>query len=256
MSKITFKVGDKEFAVRDPSAKENQEGQKVYNKAFREAVESGFFLKAALENVLKQQGVWTDEDDREVESLRVQIIELEDKLRAGGIKKSEAKAVALKLSDARNKLLRLRSEKILPYESQTAESQAQNSLFTYHITKCLVYNDTGKPYFQTVDAYLNRKDEDEEIAKLGTKYLVDILYGFSPDTEQNLAENKFLKDYGFVNDKYQLIDSQGRPVDRDGRLINEEGRYIDENGNFVDRDGNPVTEDGKHIVEFKPFLDD
>jgi hypothetical protein len=255
MSKLVFKVGEKELAVREPNFKENQEAQKIYNKAFRDAIDNGAYLRECMEKILREQGIWNNEDDIQSEKYRKTIIELEDKLRAGGIKKSEAKTIALDLADARNGLLQLKS-KFNSLESMTAQSQADNKRFMYLVSVCLVYNDTGKPYFKDVDSFVNRLDADDEVADKGIKNLIALMYGHNSDYESQREENKFLKEYGFVNDKYQLIDSKGRLVDREGRLINENGRFIDENGKFVDRDGNPVTEDGKHVVEFKPFLDD
>jgi len=97
------------------------------------------------------------------------------------------------------------------------------------------------------------------------------MYGLDPNYEKNLEENKFLKEFKFVNDELRFINEDGHTVDSEGRLTNEEGRYIayendddykaKKNPYFVNRDGERVVEgkDGwvkESIAERKPFLDD
>ena len=46
------------------------------------------------------------------------------------------------------------------YESNTAEGQAENARFNSLVSSCTVYNDTGKPVFNSMDDYLNRSTEE------------------------------------------------------------------------------------------------
>jgi hypothetical protein len=108
--------------------------------------------------------------------------------------------------------------------------------------------------------------------------LANMIYGLDPKYVDNLEENKFLKEFKFVNEDLQFIDKEGHLVDAEGRLINEDGRYIayrTEEGRknkdpddvyFVNRKGEEVVcitnEDGEEdwvkleLKERKPFLDD
>jgi hypothetical protein len=83
-----------------------------------------------------------------------------------------------------------------------------------------------------------------------------MLYGLDQDWEAKLPENKFLKEYEFVDDKLRLVNKEGHYITTDGKRVDENFRYIDEEGNFVDEDGNRIDEDGLPVVESKPFLDD
>jgi hypothetical protein len=76
------------------------------------------------------------------------------------------------------------------------------------------------------------------------------------DYEEKLPENKFLKQYKFVDDKLRLVNKEGKLVDEKGRLIDNNGRFINETGQFVDKNGNLVDDKGDYVVEFSPFLDD
>ena len=80
------------------------------------------------------------------------------------------------------------------------------------------------------------------------------LYGLDDNYEKNLPENKFLKQYKFVDDNLRFINKDGKLVDQDGRLIDENGRYINQNGEYVDKEGNLVDDKGDYVVQFQPFL--
>ena len=145
-------------------------------------------------------------------------------------------------------------------DSNTAEGQADNTRFNYLMACCVVDNDTGKPIFVDEDGNPSlseyEKDASEDYLVEAAGKLAEMLYGLDDDYESKLPENKFLKQYNFVNEDLKLIDSEGRPVDREGRLIDADGRFIDEDGNFVDRNGTRIDEDGEYLVEQEPFLDE
>ena len=139
-------------------------------------------------------------------------------------------------------------------DTHTAEGQADNARFNYLVSVCTVYKDNSKPYFTNYEDYNNRSTDI--VAILGAQNLAGMLYGLENDYEEKLPENKFLKQYKFVDDKLRLINKDGKLVDSEGRLIDENGRFINDSGEFVDKSGNLVDKQGDYIVEFQPFLDD
>ena len=256
-NKQVFKVniGDKEveLAVVRPNASHAKEAQLCYNSAFADAVKSGALLRAKLENVLIEQGVWSKEKQEQNDQLIKDINEGEQKLAKGGIKLAAAKHLALEMRGLRAQLRTLISERT-DYESNTAEGQAENTRFNSLVSSCTVYNDTGKAVFKNLDDYLNRSSEEAAAQAAGT--FANMMYGLDDNYEKNLPENSFLSSYKFVDDELRLINDEGQLVDSDGKLVNEEGRYVDADGNFIDVDGNPVSEEGDYKFEFTPFLDD
>lgn len=56
---------------------------------------------------------------------------------------------------------------------------------------------------------------------------------YDTDYESKLVENKFLKKYGFCNDEFDLIDSNGNRVNEKGQRVDEEGNLLDESGNLI-----------------------
>lgn len=251
--KVNIDGKEVELEIRAATLADQRESQKVYNQAFSDAVKSGSIVRAKLDDLLKDQGLWDDKKEIEFKTLQKQILENEKKLAKGGISLKLAKSLAINLQQFRNNLRDLISVKT-NLDSHTAEGQADNARFNYLVSACVVYKNNGNKYFKNYEDYLNRSADT--VSVVAAQKLASIMYGLDSDFEKKLPENKFLIKYKFVNDDLQLVDENGRLVDEDGRLIDKNGRFINEEGRFVDKDGNLVDAGGDWIVEFEPFLDD
>lgn len=257
MKTKTFKVEldgtEKEFLVRNPSLQDQREAQKVYNQAFTDAVKSKSVVRAKLEDLLKDQGLWDDDKQIKFDTLQRELLDGEKKLAKGGFSLSQARELALRMKTVRDEIRALVSVRT-SLDNHSAEGQADNARFNYLVSACVVDNETKQPFFASMEDYLNRSGE--EVAILGAQHLANMIYGLDNDYEHNLPENKFLKKYKFVDSNLRLVNKDGQFVDSEGRLVDESGRYIDKEGNFVDRFGNIVDADGEYVVDAEPFLDD
>lgn len=251
--KVKIQDEEKTFMVRSPSLQDQREGQKVYNQAFTDAIKSKSVVRAKMDDLLQEQGLWNDEKQKEYTKLQEELLEGEKKLAKGGFALSEAKRLALRMREVRNRIRELISVRT-SLDNHSAEGQADNARFNYLVSACVVYKDSGKPYFTSLEDYMDRIDDP--VALAGAQKLANMIYGLDNNFEKNLPENKFLKKYKFVNDSLRFIDKKGRTVDSEGRLVDENGRYINEAGEFVDKDGNRVDEEGEYVVDSQPFLDD
>ena len=241
------------LAIIRPNVKISKEAQLEYNRSFSEAVQSGALLKAKLQNVLMDQGVWSIEKQEQHDNLITDINEKEQTLARGGIKLTDAKRIALEMRVKRWRLRELISERT-EYESNTAEGQAENARFNYLVSSCTVYNDTGEDVYSGLDDYLEQSGELFSLE--AARMFANMMYGLEDDYEDSLPENKFLKEYNFVNEDLRLVNDNGNLVDVEGKRIDENGRYVDADGGFVDREGNPVNKEGAYVFEELPFLDD
>jgi hypothetical protein len=249
-----FKVKDVELQVVSPSAADNREANKVYNQAFNDALKSKAIVRARLDDILKEQGLWDDAKQAEYNNLQAKLLESERQLKKGGITLATAKEIALQMKRDRETLRELISDRT-SLDNHTAEGQADNAKFNYLVYACTAYGDNpSKKYFASYDDY--QKRSSELVAIMAAQHVANFVYGLEDDYESKLPENKFLKDYRFVDDSGRLVNKEGKYVDTEGRLIDKNGRYIDEEGNFIDKQGNRVDEEGEYIVEFTPFLDD
>jgi len=237
-----------------PNADQLNEAQKVYNEAFNNAINSKALLRPKLNAFVREQGLWDDAKEAEFKALQGRIKDAVIKIRKGGIKLQEARAVAISLREMRADMKELLSSQNA-LDNNTAEGQADNAQFNYLVSACTVYNDTGKRVFSDVSDYLNPK-VPEMALQAASKY-ASLMYGLRDDYEESLPENKFLVEWKFADDDLRLIDkdggyvdSEGRAVDKFGNLVNKEGHIIDENGNLLDDEGNII------ITDAQPFLDD
>jgi hypothetical protein len=248
-------IDDKEttFIVRSPSITDQKEASKVYNQAFSDAIKSRAIVRAKIDELLKEQGLWDDEKQLKLDQFQSEILFRERKLAEGGISLLEAKKIAIEIKDIRLNIRELIAVK-MSLDNNTAEGQADNARFNYLVSACAVYKDNNQPYFRNMEDYLDKSNT--EIAIKAAQTLANMMYGLDNNYEANLPENKFLKQYKFVDDKLRLINKEGKLVDEEGRLIDENGRFIDADGNFVDKNGFRVGEDGEYVVESKPFLDE
>lgn len=251
--KREFKFEGKDYSVNKPSFKIVAESNKVYNKTFSEAIKSGAFIRERLDDVLREQGLWNDSKELEYQTVRREILELELIIKKGGIKVSQGENISRDIKTKRNTLVELLTSRT-NLDSNTAEGQADNMRFNYLVSACLVYNDTGKCYFSSLENYLDRADDP--ISEMAAKELYYLLFNQNDNVEKDLTENKFLIRFEFMNKDLQWINTDGDLVDDSGRLIDKEGRFLNKEGKFVDIDGNTVTEDGEYVVDEKPFLDE
>jgi hypothetical protein len=257
-NKMVFKARDEngvelDLAIVRPNQKQVNDGQKEYNKAFREAVDSRAILRARVDQLMREQKLWDDDKQARFDSIQKILLENERKLAVGGIKLSEAKKLAIEMRAARVELRGLLTERN-ELDANTAEAQAYNARFNYYVSCCVVYNNDKKPYFSSYEDYLKRGDG--EVGVQGAMHLAMLLHGMDPDYENKLPENQFLTKHKFVDDKLRLVNKEGHLVDVAGKLINGNGHYVNEKDELIDRDGNLVDEQGNYKVDSKPFLDD
>jgi len=254
-NKRTFEVEGKKYAAVRPNTKQNEDATMEYNRVFSRSLQNGALLRERLDQFMRQQNLWDDERERQYEELLTQINDREKKLSEGGIRLSEARQIALEMRGIRATLTALISQRN-SLDVNTAQGQAENARFNCLLAACLVYNDTGEPVYEDVEDYSQKTSEGDLVGVAGAEHFANMYFGLEKDYEKNLPENKFLKDYKFVNDDLQLINKEGKTVDLAGKLVDEDGRYIDEDGNYIDFEGNALTEDGKYKTEPQPFLDD
>jgi len=242
-----------------PNTQITKEGQLAYNKAFREALQSGAILRQKLSQVMTDQGLWTEEKEAEYVLVLEEISEKEKTLQKGGISLSEARDVAIKMRQKRAEFRALIAERS-SMDNNTAEGQADNERFSHLVYKCLL-NEKGKQLFTSKEHY--ETFAAEPYITMAAGQLAEKLYGLDPDYESSLPENKFLTDYKLADESLRLVNNDGHliAIDNDGneRLINEEGRFIayDKDGEqyFVDIEGDKISEEGDYEIEFSPFLD-
>jgi hypothetical protein len=261
--------------LKTPGPQEYRDSQIEYNKAFRSALDSGALLRQKLSDYMTEQGIWNEEKQKQNDSYVEQINAAEEKLKGGGIKLSEAREIALELRGIRAEFRDFLAERN-SLDQNSAEGQADNARFSELVRLCMLNPNTGEPFHPTQADYDKSSDQPWVIEAAGE--LAGMIYGLDPNYDNKLTENRFLKEFEFVNEDLRLVNDDGHLVDTDGNLIDEDHRFIAyrtdegcknqdiEDRYYVNRDGDEVVkledEDGtiswvkESLAERKPFLDD
>lgn len=257
--------------LKTPGPQEYRDSQIEYNKAFRKALDSGALLRQKLSDYMTEQGIWDDTKQQKNDYFVDEINAKEKTINSGGIRLSEAKEIALELRGLRYEFREFIAEKNA-LDQNSVEGQADNARFSELVRLCMLNPTTKKPYFQTQKDY--DANGDQPWVAQASSELASMIYGLDPDYDNKLAENKFLKEFNYVNDDLRLVNNSGHLVDLEGNLIDEDGRYVayrddkqtEENKYFINRSGVEVVsitdedgdvtwvEKGKEVRQ--PFLDE
>ena len=252
MFKKTFTVNNLELAIVKPTQAQLTDAQMKYNLAFNDAIKTKAPLRDKIDDLLREQGLWgTDRQDR-FESLQKKVLDAQLKIQRGG-KVNELRPLALDVMKWRDELIDLTSVRN-KLDSITVEGISENARLNYLFTICLVYNETGKPYFASYDDYLNSKDES--IINESLKHFYAFIIGVDSNVEDTF-EKKFLKRFKFMNDQGLLLNKDGKLVDLQGRTVNEFGQWVNDKNEIVDINNNPIDPiTGEFKVECDGFYDD
>src|SRR5436305_11065161 len=77
------------------------EAQLAYNRGFDVAMRSKAPLRIEIERLLKERGIWTENNQAESERLSKELAEMINKLMRGGMKLLDARELALKIRKKR-----------------------------------------------------------------------------------------------------------------------------------------------------------
>jgi len=237
--KFVVKIGeeDKNIVVKHPTprieAEANMHASRVFSKLSKERGDGndGLLLRAQLDKFLRDAGLYTDDDIKVISDLSDKITEYEKKLTDGGVKKSEGRTIAIELRRARYNLLLLLAKR-MEYDKNTIEHFSENARINYIIVKSLL-DENGAPIFKNIEDYEFDETGLKEALDLPIRKIASMSSVYDTDYESKLVENKFLKKYGFCNDEFDLIDSNGNRVNEKGQRVDEEGNLLDESGNLI-----------------------
>jgi len=249
------------LAIVKPDNKIVQEANMAYNLRIADLMRKGannpshrLMSRSELEKYLCEMKIWTLADSVEVERLATEIRAYELMLKKGGIKLSEGRAIALEMAEKRRLIMEKHAAR-QQFDSATIESQAENFRFEFLLVKCLVYDESDKPFLSNRTEYIDKQDDEAVIH--GAKILANMLYGLDTNIRNHMFEMRWLQDAGMIDDDGRYIKKDGTTTDRDGRLVDKDGRYINQDGQLVDTFGRAVDEHGNLLVDIsKPFVDD
>ena len=200
--KKEFKYNEKTYYVVSPNPRQINESHVYYAKACKKALENGLIFQDKLDEFMRSGGLWDDKKEAKKKELEKFLRDGQETLEVrGGIKKSDAKKLALEMIEKRYEYLDLISERNR-LTGITVESTAERERVNYLISVCSK-DENGVNVFKNLEDYVERSDDD--LSVLCAQYFAMIYAGWDEDVLKKLPENKFLIKYGFMNDKMEMV---------------------------------------------------
>jgi hypothetical protein len=204
-----FGVNNRSFLIKRPTKKIKDEIDLLYSKTFFKYVRQGVCTHAEIMKIIKEQGIWTEENEREREGLVRDILALEDEIKSLSEQKDkppektkELEAKCSQLTEMRQKLINLNMT-VQGILSNTSEQKARDTVYMYYIFSSLYETDREKTFFNifsTFEGFMDYIDglmalEDEELderqaleRKLITEAMVHLI-GWTSDVSVEEIRN-------------------------------------------------------------------
>lgn len=159
-----------------------------YHIAFTELVQKGILPRASLEKIMSDRGIWTKEQQSELEGLQARLVELQTKLAAANTN-GEGVSIANEMGDVRGECLKLVEVKSVIF-SNSCESLAESIRRDAYIAYALVYEDTNKPVFKNYNDFLSRSEE--QVVEDARKRTLEESIKVFQDSVSSLPELEYL----------------------------------------------------------------
>jgi len=196
---MEIKVEDKTYVVKKPSQKEVNLAKRFSNVKFREYVQGGLMLRDELDTVLQDRGYWTQEKKDELKKITQKIednvVELGKK-----IAKEKKKELATETKYLRLAFTILNNQQNQVYK-HTVESCVDDDYFDFLVSECIL-TESGERVYASFDEY--QEKSTEKLAIKGANKLAEIIYGLDPMWQENLPENKILKEMDLLDENLNI----------------------------------------------------
>lgn len=133
-------------------------GDFIYREYFSKAMRAGVMTNAEALKILRDREVWGEEQEKEVVTLQVKLIEFENKLEEQDKKDASSLSIYNEIKQVRRDLESANDVRgnVL---NNTAESMAAEMRTQFFASECVVYNTTGEKVFNNLKDFLARLDE-------------------------------------------------------------------------------------------------
>lgn len=147
-----------DMVIKPESLDAQRKCDNEYSLAYVQAIRQGIPPRSVLEKVLRDQEMWTDSDDNQLELVKIGIVKLELQLAETNTDK-EGLPLARQLAELRGKLVEITQQRgeILNNSADFMAEQIRRDAFIAHST---FYKSTNKPAFASYNDFVERGHED------------------------------------------------------------------------------------------------
>lgn len=202
MTERSFKAIDRhgaeiEFQLVEPNLAIENEAERQYRISYSRALAEGVFPKEKLREIMKQYGMWTDGDDREMKIVtsKMAIVQMELESAQRAKRMDGCKKLAKELVELRQRMYQLFMIQQSVFMN-SAEGIAEVSKAECIMAACTVIKATNQRYWKDYKEYAKERDEDirSTVYTSVVEVQTQLLDKTRESIESEYPEHQYLKD--------------------------------------------------------------
>lgn len=200
-----------------PNQKVLSDADFFYRQQFSRAIRNGIMTNAEALQIMKGQGLWTDEHEKQAAEMRRGIREVEEKFSDTSLSNDDGLVLVTKIKGLRDELSEL-NNRFSSITDNTAESMASEYRTQFYAANCVVYNNTGKRVFKDLEDFLSRVNEqlasDSYRESMIANFEQALGISVGSDLTADLVENKWVADrkIGEVKETEEVLEAVAETV--------------------------------------------
>jgi len=176
----------------------------AYRTKFSEALRAGILLSAEVRKMLKERGLWGEEQEKIEDEIRKEIEGYETALKNPELSNEDGLVVVEKLKGGRDKLDE-HTDIFTSVTDNTCESVANEHRNKMYVVECVVFNETGKRVYDSIEDYTNRLSDQMALDCYREVVIASLeaIIGkeLSSDVQSEYAENRWVSERGLDKEK-------------------------------------------------------
>lgn len=206
----------------------------VYAQTYKELLDMKVATKSSMLDILRSEGIWTEQHENELTNLSLQLALVESSLEKSKTKDEEKEAI-IKLSKLRRSMIDLINIKTEPL-AFVAESIAESITQEKYLIESTFYED-GKRYFKDYNDFKTRRYEDN-VQKIIDKFY-EVLSEPSAKMYLDFPENQWLIKNGLASKDGEILDEtikleisspkeEPKPLESEQKIVLEKEVNVDD----------------------------
>ena len=208
--------GEVVLKFRRPNQTVLTKAELVYRTAFSRAFRQDIITNAEVEKLLRDRGLWDEEQQKKVNGLRDQIAELEGKLSDTDLSNEQGQAICAELDKLRLEVMAANAiyQTIADNTCETIATEERNQFLC---SECVVDNKTGLKVYKDVDEFKSRMDESMALDAFRETVIATLEVAVGRSLPSNLsdeyAENKWRADRLAVEAEAEEVEEETEEVE-------------------------------------------
>lgn len=196
-----------------PTQKQNSKANLVQKAEFSRALRAEVLTSAEVEKLLRDRGLWGEEQEAKLNVLNEKLRELTDQLDDDTLSNEDGEKLCVRIEDLRAEIAQINDihQTIAP---NTCELMAEEARIKYLATVCVVDAKTNRPVYKDVDHFDDLMDSEPQMTVSAyTETMVGLMSlsfdrDLPTDLSSSLPENEWRSKRGLLEDTEDQEDGQ------------------------------------------------